>query len=227
MALTMAAAGSLLAVAACNGDDGETEPTTETTIESTTTEAPETTEPPTTPPPTTQPPTTPPPTVPATTSTPTTSPEDALKAQIEADFELSRELLDELASNPTLDDLDARMSEIALPGSQPDLSIREFITGMVQRNERVVNGEPDYSLETVERIDLLGSAPYTQATVTSCYVSNRVRLDSAGIPQGGTGVLTASRLQRTVSLAPSGLWLSSDAAVILTPGVSATECPAP
>lgn len=137
---------------------------------------------------------------PASTSTTTTEvrttttiSERALKAKIAADYERSAELLDELASNPTLENLDARLAEITAPGTSPYRNIKAFISGMVERNERVINGEPDYSTAEAEMVKLQGDPPHKEAVVTFCVVTNRVRIDEGGNPQPGTGNLAAIR----------------------------------
>jgi hypothetical protein len=175
----------------------------------------------TTAPPTTPPSTTPPPTTRAPTTTLT---DDELKAQIAADYMRSSELLDELASNPTLDGLDERLAQIAAPGSVAAEDLRAFIVGMVERGERVINGAPDYSTVEVESVEFVGATPYIEATVTYCLVTNRIRIDSAGMPQPGTGGLIASREFQTVQPTPNG-WLPSSRITEIWGEVGASECP--
>ena len=206
-----------LAVAACTNDDDADETTvpatTPSSTESPTTDAPTTTDARTTTEATT------------TTAAPTTTVDvEALKAQIAADYERSAELLDELVSSPTLEGLDERSALIMAPDTEAFNGVKEFVQGMVERGEHVVNGEPDYSTTTVEGVELVGSPPYTQAVVTSCVVTNRARVDSQGIVQEGTGILGAIREQSDVALTANG-WLPSSSLTSLGEVVGGTECP--
>jgi hypothetical protein len=116
--------------AAC--DDGEADPAGDSTVVSvttTSTAAAETsavsTEPTTT---TTSAPTT---IAPTTVPPPTTSPEDALKAQIAADYLAADAARYDLVHAPTLDQLEARVALVAAPGSA-------FFDLMVARVENLV-----------------------------------------------------------------------------------------
>jgi len=214
----MAALAVLVAaLAACNSDD-EAEPDTTpppTTAAATT----EPTDPPTTPESTAAPTTTDSPT---TTQAPTTTVDvEALKAQIAADYERSWELFDELVTNPTLEGLDEQLAFISAPGTENFANKRAFVEELVSTGDRVVNGQPDYSTDEVEIVELLGTPPYTSARVTFCSVSNRQRIapDGAVLISG----LTAARRSETVVLTPNG-WLPDATGVETWGGLEVTEC---
>ncbi len=117
------------------------------------------TQPPTTPAPTTATPTTPP-------APPTTAVDlEALKAQIKADYERSWQVLAQLTESPTLDNFDATLAQIAVPGSENYNALKEFVTGMVQRGEHVVRGTPDYFSITVEVVELSDGPASAEAVV--------------------------------------------------------------
>ncbi len=118
---TGAAVAALITVAGCSGDDDEagdpTEPAVESAATETTESPPETTSAPSTEATTTTTSTTVPPT--------TTISEEALKAQIAADYQRSWQLRRALTENPTLDDLDATLAQISAPGSADYSDARE------------------------------------------------------------------------------------------------------
>jgi hypothetical protein len=210
----LAAVGVALALVACSDDDDASPTTTpETTVVDTSAPATTSTEPP----PTTEAPTT-------TAAPSTTLSEEQLRAQIAADYLRSNELLDELTSNPTLDNLDARIAQIVAPGSTSYQELRAFVEGMVSRGERVVNGDPDYSTVTVERVELTGP-PFQQATVIACVVTNRARIDGSGNTQQGTGQLVAIRTSETVVPTANG-WLPTGPVMELWSAAEVIECPA-
>jgi len=216
--VTLAVAVSV--ATACSGDDDETEPSVPATTAAVTTEAPTSTDPPTTTEPTTT-------TAAPTTALPPTTTVDveALKAQIAADYERSYELLDELVSNPTLDGLGDRLALFLAPGSDSYNSVRTFVEELVASDERVVNGDPDLSSVTVEMVELVGSPPYVEATVTACSIDNRLRVDAAGTPLEEP-LLFAIRQRQVVQLTPNG-WLPASRLTGLEQGDGITECPPP
>lgn len=215
LAIVMAAMVTM-AVACDSGGDDEAEPTIPT--------APETTTPETT---TARPDTTSPPTTEATTTVatvPPTTTEDDLKAQIAADYVRSWELREEIALNPTLDNLDARVAEIAAVGTPEFDALRVFVEELVATGERVVPNEPDVFTVTVKGVTLLGSTPYKEADVLVCYVDNRVRVDAAGQSTGASGELFANQGSDSVSLTDLG-WLPDGDYRITWTGLGVTECP--
>lgn len=226
---SMVVLAGVLLLGACSDDGGAepatiplppgvTDPTTPSTADPTDPTAPPT-DPPTTPTEATQ-------TSPPTTETiPTTMTERALRAKIAADYERSEALLEELAMSPTTKGLDARLAEIAAPRSQAFRGVKEFISGMVERGERVVNNDPDHSTLDVEKVELKGERPYREAVVTFCWVNNQVRIDGAGNPQGGTGNLVATRSEDSVVLTANGRWLPSGTIVDIWQGLEEVECP--
>ena len=112
-----------------------------------------------------------------TTSTSTTlAPDDQLaqlRRQVERDFLRSEELISEIAQNPRrVKKLERRLSEALVPGSPRYEELMRHFRGMVTTNQRVVLGDPPIRESTVERIELVGDAPYTEAMVTSCEVDN-------------------------------------------------------
>ncbi len=230
----MAAIVSMFVLAACSNDDGAvstipipdttaptgtTLPAPSTTVATTVPTTPATTVPPTTPPPTDPPATDPP------TTTATTQGERALKRQIADDYRRSQRAYIELTENPTLEDLDARVSEIVDRRSSQFQGVREFFVELVENDERVVNNDPDYSTLEIERVELKGRPPYRRAVVTYCRVSNRKRIDAAGNSTRGTGVLLASRESDPVRLTAEGRWLPYTKLTTIRDAQGATECP--
>ena len=71
-----------------------------------------------------------------TETAPPTTTEADLEAQIAADYVRSRELRNELTSNPTLENLDARVAEIAAVGTQEFDSLKAFVEELVALGER-------------------------------------------------------------------------------------------
>ena len=210
-------------LAACSsGDDGEAEPTTTATattaardVTTTTTEPEATT--------TEAPATTPEPTDPPETAPPTTTEQD-LKAQIAADYARSWELRNELVMNPTLDDLDARVAEIAAVGTPEFDSLKAFVEELVALGERIQPNDPDTFSITVEAVTLEGSEPYERADVTFCYVDNRLRVDAQGASTGQFGAQIANRSVDSVALTQSG-WLPDGELQIIWSGMGVTQCP--
>lgn len=223
---TLVAAALTTVAAGCSsgGSEDETEPSTtnppSTVPVTTTTVAPTTTTEPaptTTVPESTEP--TDPPTTPATA--PPTTTEEALKAQIAADYVRSWELRNELTSNPTLDNLDARVAEIAAVGTPEFDSLKAFVEELVAIGERTAPGDPDIFSVTVEDVTIDSSF---QAKVTVCYVDNRLRLNSAGEPTGEFDELIALRGLDTVFSTDSG-WLPADQIEISWSSIGVTSCP--
>ena len=158
----------------------------------------------------------------STTAAPTVAPvttttvvaEDALKAQIAADYVKAYGLEADLEAKPSLDQLEARTAEIAPEGSDNYTRLVAVVKGLVQVGDvvRANDTDPVYAA-TVEGVELVGSAPYTSAVVHACLVDNRVRVNTADqSPTGadvvvyGSGSLTATRIRISVLLTPHG-WL--------------------
>ena len=128
-------------VTACDDGDAATPDTTESAATELTTrsEPAETSTAPTTPitPPSTEPPTTtqPPP--------PTTSAEDALEAQIAADYVASVDRYFELVNQPSLDNLAEHATLAAADGSGYYTSVVEQVQDLVEVGDRIVPNDPD------------------------------------------------------------------------------------
>jgi hypothetical protein len=167
---------AVVALAACSGSDDAS---------------------PTTPPPDTSPATT------SSTSTSTTSStsttvaettttvfdEEALKAEIAADYEENYFELRELFLRPSLDDLDARLAEVAQPGSEANRLLKARLEELIELGDALVPNDPDLFSVTVEEVELVGAAPYTEAIVTACRVDNRKQVTLAANSPTGVEVL--------------------------------------
>jgi len=216
-------AALMCALLGCSGDDDAADPsppsietTAAPTTEIATTEPPASTAPPTTSSTTTT--TTEPPTT-------TTLTDEQLKQQIAVELVRAYDNLEQLTAEPTVDGLDERLATIVAPGTDAAADIRALIEELVANGERVVTGVPDYSSVAVESVELVGAAPYGEAVVTFCRVNNRVRVDTQGAPQPGTGGLIASRVHQTVQQTPGG-WVPSSAVTEIVSEIGATTCPA-
>lgn len=209
----LVAAVIALAATGCNGDDDTTDATTtpppDTSAVPPTTEAPPTTESTTTS--TTEPATT------------TTVDIESLKAQIAEDYLRAEEAREVLVRNPTLENLESRVGAITVPGSSSYESLLAFVRGMVERGERVVPGQPDYSEFTVESVNVTDLNSGT-AELTVCLVTNEARVGLDGQPLDGTGVLKAGRLLQPVSRTADG-WLVDEQPTVLSVTEGVTECP--
>ena len=165
------------AVGCSSGDDGgAAEPTSVTPAPTTTTTTVEATTTTTAPPEPSEPPTTE-----TTETSPPTTTEADLEAQIAADYVRSWELRNELTSNPTLDNLDARVAEIAAVGTPEFDSLKAFVEELVALGERTAPGDPDIFSVTVEGVTLSDGS---RAEVTACYVDNRLRAQCGGRADG-------------------------------------------
>jgi hypothetical protein len=148
-------------------------------------------------------------TVPAPTSTTL----DDLKTQIAADFQRSSLHEYDLLVNPSLDNLDAKVDDLAPAGSDFHATIVATIRDLVAKGDRVIANDPDILKVTVENVELVGEPPYTEATVTSCTVENRKRVTPAEnsptgteIEVGDSGLITAYHTVEPVRLTEKG-WL--------------------
>lgn len=201
-----------LALTACSDGDDDTDPGTTPPPTAATTEPPATT----TPVATTEPaaPTTSP-------APPTTVDEETLKAQIAEDFVATEQAREDLTRNPTEDDLDGRVQEVAAPGSTSFDRLRDFVRELVATEERIVPGSPDYSeVVEVESVELVSES---QALVTACLVSNQVRAPrSAPVPATNTR-LQAARIEQPMTWTPSG-WRQSGDPAGLTIEEDVTSC---
>ncbi len=168
-------------------------------------------------------------TVPVTTTTTL----DDLKTQIAADLEKSYFRNYELVLTPSLDNLDARVAEIFVPGSDAFNRLIAYVKDLVRLGDRVVPNDPDILKITVENVELVGQPPYTDANVTSCKVDNRKRVTpaenspiSVEIPVGDTGKLAAYRTTEPVQLTAIG-WLPTSGNLKAVQFDGQDSCPAP
>jgi hypothetical protein len=150
-----------------------------------------------------------------TTVPPTTESVDDLKAQIAADYVAARERARAITAEPSLRRLRARAARAAT-GEALDILV-QHVRGLVEREERVVPGEPPVQVAIVEKVEI-ASLDATSATVTACIADNsRVVLPADESPIGsdvftGDGALVAERLVEPVTLTANG-WLPSAARV--------------
>jgi len=211
-ALTLALA--VTALAACTGDDDTeagtsatvpvTEPTASATDPTTTASTSSTT---------------------STTAAPTTAVDlQALKAQIAEDYLRSEQAREDLNRNPTVDNLEARVATITALGSENYHALVDFVRGMVERGERAMPGEPDYSEVLVESVELVDGTSSGQATVIACQVTNQVIVAPDGSIVPRTEGLIAVRVSQPVALTDRG-WLPSAAGTTLQGQEGATSCP--
>ena len=163
---------------------------------------------------------------------PTTSIED-LEAQIAADYERAFFLRYELLAAPSLDNLEANVAEIAVTGSPAFEPIVKGIRDLVAAGDRVVPNDPDILTVTIENVELVGDAPYSEAIVTACMVSNRKQVTpaenspvSSQIDVVGSGDLAAIRIPDPVRLT-DGRWLRYATRVTAQEYQGQDTCPAP
>lgn len=159
--------------------------------------------------------------------------EDALRAQIVADYVKANGLEVGLKAAPTLDGLEARAVEIAPEGSDNYASLIAFVQGLVKVGDVVrANDKDPVHTVTVESVELVGSAPYTSAIATVCEVDNSVRVNTADrsptgqdVPVFGTGKLRATRVRVSVVSTPQG-WLPPGLPESGSTYEGVTSCPA-
>jgi hypothetical protein len=163
----------------------------------------------------------------------TTTTLDDLKAQIAADFEKAYFRNYELVLTPSLDNLDARVAEISVPGSDAFTRLVAYVKDLVRLGDRVVPNDPDILKVNVENVELVGEPPYTTASVTSCQVTNRKRVTpaenspiSVEIPVGDSGKLLAYRTTEPVQLTATG-WLQTSGNAKAVQFEGQDSCPAP
>jgi hypothetical protein len=140
--------------------------------------------------------------------------EEALKAEIAADYEENYFELRDLFLRPSLDDLDNRLADVSEPGS-PSFSQRKArLEELVALGDALVPNEPDLYSVTVESVELVGDAPYTEALVTACRVSNSRQVTlpenspaSVEVVVAGTDELRVGRYTEPVRLTGRG-WVS-------------------
>lgn len=192
-AALVATAAFAVGLSACSDDDdplsGVTDPAT--TIAALPTTTPTTTAPVTTLPPvtTTLPPTTvttvPPPTL-VTGGTPD---DEALAAQVAADYAAGLQRMRVLEAEPTLENLDARVGEFAAPDSPFFTQIRDGVAGLVADGQVIVLNDPPIDTLTVEEVRFRGTAPYTTADVLACEGNNLKEITpAANSPTGSEEV---------------------------------------
>jgi hypothetical protein len=203
-----------VAAAGCSDDDaqgsstttagsGSPASTTDTTLAATTS-APPTSSPST--PSTTDTPTTP---------EPTTEPVDveALKAEIARDYERAFYRGYRILETPRLRNLDGRAADVVAEGSPAYRNFVSRVQELVALGDAVVPNTPDLLSAEVEKVELLGTAPFRRAVVTVCEVTNRKQVtlpenSSTGqqIEVAGSGQLLVFRFEEPVRLTSNG-WL--------------------
>jgi hypothetical protein len=142
-------------------------------------------------------------TAPTTAAPATTQSAEHLKSEIEAAYRDLDARGFALLQNPTLDGLDAKVAEIAVPGSPYAQAIVERVTELVNKGQFMRPNFNSIERLTIESIDITGNGT---ANVTACQVSNAVtikvdeKLPTPGhsIPVGGTGNLYASRVTQSM-----------------------------
>lgn len=122
---------------------------------------------------------------PTTTVPPTTSVED-LKALIASEYLRTRQLVRDLLHHPTLDNLESRVADIAAPDSEYYVALIDHIHTLVEFGDVWKANDPEIDHAEVRAVELVGAAPYTQAVVTICDVSNDVRVNLAENSPSGT-----------------------------------------
>jgi hypothetical protein len=204
-----------LLAAGCSDDDAQggntttvTQPPTTSDMTVATTSPPPTTETPTTVAQTTS-------TPPTTTSPPTTAPvdEEALKAEIAADYERAFNRRYQMLENPRQRNLESTAARVFADSSPAFDDFVAVIEELVATGDRWVPNDPDLLSVTVENVELVGPLPYQRAIVTACEVTNRKQVVPAEhSPTGeeilvdGTGELLVLRLEEPVRRTANG-WL--------------------
>jgi hypothetical protein len=117
--------------------------------------------------------------------------------------------------------------------SVPYGQVVKRIRDLVATGDRVVRNTPDLLKVTVEKVELVGEAPFSKAIVTICQVDNLKQITPAeNSPTGsevevvGTGALIASRIADPVMLTDHG-WLPYSADRPATDFEGQGSCPAP
>ncbi|MET0459542.1 MAG: hypothetical protein ABW195_09850 [Ilumatobacteraceae bacterium] len=174
-------------------------------------------------------------TLPPTTLPPTTTSPEQVKAEVAAAFVALDSESFALLAAPSLDGLDAKAAAIAIPGSPYFQVVVDRVTELVTNEQFAAPNQPDLRSVTVERVELEGAAPYTNALVTVCQVTNAVTMKGPNnslmpgttFPVVGTGDVAAYRFTQNLRLTPEG-WRHeqiADPSDPYWPGLSA--CPAP
>lgn len=137
--------------------------------------------------------------------------EEALKAEIAADYEENYFELRDLFLRPSLDDLDNRLAEVAQPGSEAHRLLKARLVELIGLGDALVPNDPDLFSVTVEEVELVGAAPYEEAIVTACRVDNRKQVTLAeNSPTGaevlvfGSDSLRVGRFREPVGLTDRG-----------------------
>lgn len=214
-AALVATAAFAIGLVACSDDDdplsGVTDPPT--TIATLPTTTPTTTAPVTTLPPvtaTTLPPTTvttvPPPTL-VTGGTPE---DEALAAQVAADYAAGLQRMRVLEAEPTLENLDARVGEFAAPDSPFFAQIKGVIEGLIAEGRIIKLDDPPVDAVTVEEVRFRGEAPFTAADVLVCEGNNLQEITPAASSPTGSEIvhvdegILALRVWVVVEATPEG-----------------------
>jgi hypothetical protein len=133
---------------------------------------------------------------------------DQLKAEIEVAFRDLNSKVIALLSDPSLDGLEPRVAEIAVPGSPYSEALVSRVTTLVTNGQYLVLNDPSVETLTIESIAIAGP---TMADVTACQVTNALTMKRADqsptgrpIPVGGTGELSAARFTQSMVLTADG-----------------------
>ncbi len=214
--------GMLIVIAACD-NSGSTRSTTTIATTAPTVTTPTSTSPSTTAPVTAATTST------STTTTTTVSVEDALKAQVAADYERANLRRYEIFQHPTLDNLDALVAEVAVPGSERASAFKSFVEGLVAVGDVI---SVDVVKFTVEQVKLVGTGPYTEAVVTVCQVEQSKQITPAAnsptgseIVTGGSEIHEAFRTDEPLRLTDQG-WRPYQNRLDVTRFQGADSCPA-
>jgi hypothetical protein len=155
--------------------------------------------------------------------------EDALKAQVAADYERAYLRRYEIFQHPTVDNLDALVAEVAVPGSEDATAFKSFVEGLVAVGDVI---SVDVANATVEQVKLVGAAPYTEAVVTVCQVEQSKQVTPAAnsptgseILVGGSEIHRAFRTDEPVRLTDQG-WRQYQNRLDGTRFQGADSCPA-
>jgi hypothetical protein len=192
VALALAVLGT-----ACSGDDDAQPSTTPpTSVAASTSTGPATTVAPTAPP--------------STTAAPTTTQSvDQLRTEVEAAFQDLNAKVAALLRDPSLDGVDARVAEIAVPGSPYADALIGRVTRLVNNNELVRPNFQSIEKLTIESVDI---ADPNRANVTACQVTNAMTFKRAeasptpgrSIPIDNSGALFAARFTQSLVRTPAG-----------------------
>jgi len=164
---------------------------------------------------------------------PTTQSVDQLKAEIEAAFIALEDQVLAVLMEPAAPDVEAKIGQIAVPGSAYALQMASRVAELVANDQVVRLNEPNLRNVIVESIQVLDPPSNTHVNVTYCLVGNALLVKNAetspipgrSIPVGGTGELSASRFTLDLVLTPTGWRHSGPPADDSTTYEGADVCP--